>query len=90
MTMQDQARGRPTPYSLRTSSSILIPWFAPDNRFTGALLRGRLKFCFLHNAFYEIQRRRIPTFSDPTRLHGQVHGTCVSRVTCAVGLEFPV
>ena len=24
MTMQDQARGRPTPYSLRTSSSILI------------------------------------------------------------------
>ena len=59
------------------------------NRFTAALLKGRLKFCFLHNAFYEIQRRRIPTFSDHTRLHGQVHGTCVSRVTCAVGHEFP-
>jgi hypothetical protein len=44
------------------------------NRFTAALLTGRLKFCFLHNTFYEIQRRRIPTFSDPTRLHGQVHG----------------
>ena len=59
------------------------------NRFTAALLKGRLKFCFLHNAFYEIQRRRIPTFSDHTRLHGQVHGTCVSRVTCAVAHEFP-
>ena len=59
------------------------------NRFTAALLKGRLNFCFLHNAFYEIQRRRIPTFSDHTRLHGQVHGTCVSRVTCAVGHEFP-
>ena len=44
------------------------------NRFTAALLKGRLKFCFLHNDFYEIQWRRIRTFSDPTRLHGQVHG----------------
>ena len=40
-------------------------WEILDNRFTGALLRGRLKFCFVQNDSYEIQRRRIPTFSDP-------------------------
>ena len=50
-----------------------------------------------HADFYEIQRRRIPTFSDPTRLHGQVHGniwkfmaTGTGHAETAVGLEFPV